>query len=445
MGPFDANIVAPPSEAMLDDYMNAAEQLAATAVAELPRLTGCAEADLGTDGCADAFIASFGRRAYRRPLEAEQEQRLRAAFDTGKVLGGFALGVELVVRAALQSPYFLYRVEIGDAVPGQPSVAALDGYELASRLSYFLWDSMPDEELFEAAARGELETSEGIEAQARRMLASEKAEAMVGAFHVQWMGLGSTLEKDRDVFPESSLELAQSMRRATALFATDVVLSGDGTLASLLTSTHAFADERLAALYGVDRTSGDPEALVRVELDPNERGGILTRAGVLAATSHADDTSVVLRGRFLRTFVLCAPLPEPPASVDVSDVGADRTAAACVGCHRLMDPLGEGLEEYDALGRFRTAPAEGSIVDTDVDGPFRGGVELSRRLAESERVRACVARQWFSVALGRPEHVDDAASVTSLDEVFATGDVRELIVALTLTDAFRHHRLEDAP
>jgi hypothetical protein len=110
-----------------------------------------------------------------------------------------------------------------------------------------------------------------------------------------------------------------------------------------------------------------------------------------------------------------------------------------------MDPLGEGLEEYDALGRFRTAPAEGSIVDTDVDGPFRGGVELSRRLAESERVRACVARQWFSVALGRPEHVDDAASVTSLDEVFATGDVRELIVALTLTDAFRHHRLEDAP
>jgi len=441
VGPFDANVLAPPSEVMLDDYMQTAEALAATAVADVGTLTGCSDQ---TDACVDAFITSFGKRAYRRPLDAEQIGRLRTTYDQGKVLGGFAHGIELVVRAALQSPFFLYRIELG--TPIGSGIAKLDGYEVASRLSYFLWDSMPDAELFAAAERGDLDGPEGIATQAKRLLASPKAEPMVSAFHVQWMGLGVTLQKDPDVFPEFSDALIESMRTETARFATDVILAGDGKLSTLLTASHTFADASLASIYGVDRTSSDPNEFVRVELDPAQRGGLLTRLGVLAATAHVDHTSVVLRGRFLRAFVLCDPLPPPPADVDNTNLGADRTGPPCNGCHDLMDPLGRGLEQYDAIGRFRSEDAQGKIVGTDVEGPFYGGAELSRKFAQSAQVRDCVARQWFRFALGRPENGRlDRESLADLDTAFDGGDLRELIVALTLTDAFRFRPVEETP
>jgi hypothetical protein len=445
VGPFDANVLAPPSELMLEDYMKAAEALAATAIADLAGLTGCGDT-VGTDACADAFIDSFGMRAYRRGLDPEQHGRLRAVYDQGNAIGGFSHGIELVVRAALQSPYFLYRVEIGAPLASAPGIAKLDGYEVASRLSYFLWDSMPDDELFAAAARGDLAERDGIETQARRMLASPKADTMVSTFHVQWMGLGIGLQKDPDVFPEFSDALMESMRTETALFATDVVLSGDGSLSTLLTAPYTFADESLSALYGVARGGAAPSEFVRVELDPAQRGGLLTRLGVLSATSHVDDTSIVLRGRFLRAFVLCDPLPPPPADVDDTNLGADRTNPPCSTCHERMDPLGSGLEQYDAIGRFRDVDANGTIVGTDVAGPFVGGAELSAKFAHSQQVRECVARQWFRFALGRPEDDKrDRASLAALDSAFAGSDIRELIVALTLTDAFRFRPSKESP
>jgi hypothetical protein len=444
VGPFDANVLAPPSEVMLEAYMHAAESLAAKGIEDIAALTGCGDT-LGTDACADAFIEGFGARAYRRPLAPDQAARLRTAYDAGKTIDGFAHGIELVVRAALQSPFFLYRVEVGAPVADAPGIAKLDGWEIASRLSYFLWDSMPDGELFAAAERGDLATPDGIEAHARRMLASPKAEPMISTFHVQWMGLGVTLQKDVEAFPEFDDALIQSMRAETGLFATDVISSGDGTLSALLTASYTFADAPLAAIYGVDRGDADPDELVRVELDPAERGGLLTRLGVLSATSHIDRTSVVLRGRFLRTVVLCSPLPPPPADVDVSNVGADRTKPPCNACHDLMDPLGRGLEQYDAIGRFfDDADSDGKIVGTDVDAPFQGGAELSARLAESAQVRDCVARQWFRFALGRPENAElDERSLDAIDAAFEGGDLRELIVSLTLTDAFRFRPLEE--
>ena len=444
VGPFDANVLAPPSEVMLEDYMQAAESLAAKAVEDIAALTGCGDT-LGTDACADTFIEAFGTRAYRRPLAADQAERLRAVYQAGKALDGFAHGIELVVRAALQSPFFLYRVEVGAPIADAPGIAELDGWEIASRLSYFLWDSMPDAELFEAAERGDLATPEGIEAQARRLLSSPRAEPMLAAFHIQWMGLGVTLQKDADAFPEFDDALIDSMRAETGLFATDVISSGDGSLSTLLTAPYTFADAALAAIYGVDRGDADPNELVRVELDPAQRGGLLTRLGVLSATSHIDRTSVVLRGRFLRTVVLCSPLPPPPADVDVSNVGADRTKPPCSNCHDLMDPMGRGLEQYDAIGRFLDgADADGALVGTDVDGAFQGGAELSARLAESAQVRDCVARQWFRFALGRPENEQlDERSLGAIDAAFDGGDLRELIVSLTLTDAFRFRPLEE--
>jgi hypothetical protein len=444
VGPFDANVLAPPSEVMLEQYMVAAEALAATAVQDGAGLTGCTD-DLGTDACAERFIDAFGRRAYRRPLSDEQRGRLRKVYADGVALGGFEHGLELVVRAALQSPYFLYRVEIGAPVADVPGMAKLDGYEVASRLSYFLWDSTPDDELLLAAEDGELDAPDGIEREARRLLASPRAAPMVGAFHVQWMGLGVTLQKDPAVFPGFDDALAASVREETARFASDVILSGDGNLATLLTATHTFADSAIGELYGVDRGVDDPAAFIRVELDPAERGGLLTRLGALAASAHVDDTSIVLRGKFVRSFVLCDVLPPPPANVDVSNVTADRTSPTCAGCHNLMDPIGRGLEQYDAIGRFRAGtPSGGEINGTDVEGPFQGGAELSAQLAKSQQVHACVARQWFRFALGRPEDVTlDRGSLAAIDAAFTDGDTRELIVAVALTDAFRFRSVEE--
>jgi hypothetical protein len=319
---------------------------------------------------------------------------------------------------------------------------------------------MPDDALFAAADAGELTTAEGIEAEARRLLASEKAAPMVAAFHTQWMGLGPTLAKDPEVFPEYDDALMQSMRREVELFAADVILHGDGQLATLLSSPHTFADAALASIYGVPHDAADPQEFVRVELDPSERAGLLTQIGVLAAKSHPDHTSPVLRGRFIRAFVLCDPPPPPPPDVANTPptFDPDRSqreqleeltgVAPCNDCHQLMNPFGFGLDHFDAIGRHRTeidgfpVDARGTIIATDFDGEFDGAVALAQRLAGSDVVADCVARQWFRFALGRPEDPGlDAGSLAAIDEALADGDVRELIVALTTTDAFRYRPL----
>lgn len=312
VGPFDANVIAPPSEVMLQNYMDAAEDLASAAVQDVAGLTGCTVDELGGDACAQRFIDDFGRRAYRRPLEATERERHLAVFSTGMQLRGFDHGIELVVRAMLQSPNFLYRVEQGVPIEGSPGLSRLDDWEIASRLSYFLWDSMPDDRLLDAAEAGELQDAEGIEAQARRLLESPKAEPMVAAFHVQLMGLGSTVQKDPDIFPQFTDTLVDSMRREVGMFATDVILHGDSQVSSLLASSHTFVDAQLASVYDIEHPGDDPDAFVRVELDPARRAGLLTQPGYLAATSHAETTSAVFRGRFVRVNLLCQDIPLPP-------------------------------------------------------------------------------------------------------------------------------------
>lgn len=456
VGPFDANVLAPPSEVMLQDYMDAAETLAATAVQDVAGLTGCTD-DLGTDDCARSFVAAFARRGYRRAPTSAESDRLFAVFTRGRELRGFDHGIELVVRAVLQSPHFLYRVERGEPVPEAPGVLGLTADEIATRLSYFILDSMPDDELFAAVDAGALTTTEDIEAQARRLLATDAAAPMIAAFHTQWLGLGPTLAKDPLAFPEYDEALMQSMRREVALFASDVVLDGDGQLATLLSSPHTFVDAPLAALYGVEHPSADPQEFVRVDLDPSQRAGLFTQIGVLAAKSHPDHTSPVLRGRFLRAFVLCQPPPPPPPDVNNTPpvFDPDRSqreqldelmgVKPCIDCHQLMNPLGFALDNFDAIGRWRTEldgfpiDASGMLIATDVDGAFAGPVELAQRLAASEDVAECVARQWFRFALGRVEDNQlDEGSLAVLSDAVATGDIRELIVAITQTEAFRY-------
>jgi hypothetical protein len=435
--------------------MAAAEAISEQAVADLPALLPCDPAAIGEDACADEFIADFGRRAYRRPLTESEIAELRGVYQTAKATD-FASGIRVVVATALQSPFFLYHVEQAD--DGQGTLAKLNGYEVASRLSYFLWSSMPDATLFDAAASGALDNGEGVVAQAERMLADPKAADTIASFHLQWLDLSdfSDLEKDPGTFPGFDEALKEAMAQETARFADFVIREGDAKLSTLLTASYSFPSGPLATLYGAEAAS-DPSA--PVELDPRERSGLLTHASVLARHAHGNQTSPVARGVLVRENILCQTLPTPPENVNNTPPDPDPNLTTrerfnlhtqdptCAACHQLIDGIGFGFENYDAIGVYRAeendkpVDASGNIVGTDdINGKFNGVVELSKILAASESVQHCMARQWFRFAFGRIESDDDTAKLKALDDTFReTGfDIRQLIMAIVKNDAFRY-------
>ena len=444
---------------LAEKYQEAAEGLAARAVRNVDALAGCDPGRIGEEACARQFIEGFGQRAYRRPLTAVERDRLLALHSTGRTGGSFAEGVEVTLRAILQSPSFIYRLENGRRARSGDRLVGLTGYEVATRLSYLLWGTMPDARLFEAAARDALTTPAQVSAMARQMLNDPRSRAAVVEFHRQWLGLSALdhLGKDGRLYPEFTPALAAEMRAETAAFVEDVVWRGEGTLAALLTSPRGFVSARLAQLYGVPAPAG--EGPRPVTLPAAERAGLFTQAALLAVHALPDQSSPVHRGKLIREQVLCDQMPPQPPNLMVTPPEVDPRRAtrerfaqhaadpACSGCHRLMDPIGFGLEAYDGIGRFRSTdggrPVDptGEIIDTsDADGPFRGARELAVRLAGSRDVRDCAATQWYRFAFGRLEGPGDACSLRSLQAAFeaARGDVRELLVALTATEAFLH-------
>ena len=460
LGAFYNNAIAPVSDLVVEQYMAAAEQLSVTAVQDLDVLLPCLPAVIGEQECAAQFVEDFGLRALRRPLTDEERQDMLALFSHGQARN-FKEGARLVVQALLQSPQFLYHVEVGEEVPGT-GLAALTDYEVASRLSYLLWDSMPDDELFAAAAAGQLTQAEGVREQAMRMLADPRAKDAIASFHLQWMGVDdmTAVDKDPSLFPTFSVALVEAMQKETADFAEYVIRRGDGRLETLLTASFSIIDGPLFDLYGVERPA-DHDPQQPVELDPTERAGLLTHASILAKSSHADQTSPIHRGVIVRENLLCHPLPLPPD--DANDVAPDPSPDSttrerfeehtanptCAGCHALIDPIGFGMENYDALGIYRTTEgdfpvdATGVLTGTDVDGPFDGAVELAGKLAQSDIVRGCVTNQWFVFAFGRQPSFEDNCTTNLINEAFAASDynIRELLVRLVSTDAFRYRSL----
>ncbi|HZO12317.1 MAG TPA: DUF1592 domain-containing protein [Polyangiaceae bacterium] len=459
VGAFHSNAVAPVTELHVEQYMDAAEAIALAAVENLDELLPCDPASATTDACADMFIERFGLRAYRRPLDEQEVAELRTVFQTGKATS-FADGIRLVIQTTLQSPFFLYHVE-SDTSSTSSSIAKLNGYEVASRLSYFLWSSMPDDALFDAAAIGELDTPDGLRAQAERMLADPKAGESIGNFHVQWLDLTdlSELQKDTTLFPSFDDSMKEAMAQETMRFADYVIRQGDAKLSTLLTASFSFPSGPLLDLYGVSAPADPNEP---VALDPKERSGLLTHAGVLAQHAHGNQTSPVARGVMVRENILCQTLPSPPENVNNTPPDPDPTLTtrerfavhtqdpSCAACHQLIDGIGFGFENYDAIGTFRAeesgkaVDASGKILGTeDIDGAFNGVVELSKILAQSETVRQCVARQWFRYAFGRVESEEDEAGLAALHDAFARTDfdIRELILALVTSDSFRFRRI----
>ncbi|HYQ15712.1 MAG TPA: DUF1592 domain-containing protein, partial [Polyangiaceae bacterium] len=418
----------------------------------------------GEDACALAFAKSFGRRAYRRPTTAEDERQLLAAYAAGRTGGTYAEGIEVMIRAALQSSDFLYRLEVAPAPDAAAKRVPLNPYELATRLSYLVWGSGPDDALLDAAAQGQLATKELVAAKARELLAQPKARLAIGSFFDQWTGTRrlSITTKNTSLFPDFSTQLRDAMAKELPAFVNDVLWGGDHRLQTLLTAPVAFVSGPLAQLYGVSAPTPSADGSpVKVALPAGQdRAGILTQAGFLSVQGHPDQTSPVLRGKFVRAMLLCQPPPPPPADVDISlpTVAEGATArirfaahesagASCAGCHTLMDPIGLSFEKFDAMGKYReldngqAIDVSGEILsaaDASLAGKFNGASELAAKLGQSSQVRDCVATQWFRFASGRSEAAGDACSLASMQETFGAtdGDIVNLVVATTQTDAF---------
>jgi hypothetical protein len=438
-------------------YQTAAEQLATTALSNPSNLVPCA-LSAGTDACAQSFIQSFGKQAYRRPLTTSEQTALFTLYQSNSMGATFANGIQAIIEAVLQSADFLYRVEFGDSSQAQGSVLPLTPYEMASRLSYFLWDSMPDAALFAAADANELGTKDELATQARRLLQSPNARPAVQQFFLEWLTETQlpTVSKSATVYPTFTSTLQSSMQNETEAFLDWVMWTSDHKLPTLLMSPVSFLNSELAAVYGVSGVTGT--TLQQAQLDPTQRSGVLTQLSMMTLLGKPDRSSPVLRGKFIRDELLCQPIPPPPQDLVITPPMVTpgvstreafvmhEAAAACKSCHVLMDPIGFGFENYDGMGAFRTVDqgqpvdATGTLTGTDVDGPFNNAIDLIKRLAGSQQVSDCFATEWFRYAFGRGESADDTCSLQSLKGAFTSSqlDIQELLVAVTQTDAFRY-------
>jgi MYXO-CTERM domain-containing protein len=456
------------SEVLVGRWVTAAEKLSVAAVGRLPALLSCDPGRDGESACLDRFLDGFARRAWRRPLEPQERDNLERAFAEGKAAsaGAFGDGLQSVIQVLLLSPQFLYRVERG-AGPGK-----LTPWETASRLSYLLWGSMPDDQLLAAAEAGRLSTAAQVEAQAERLLADPRAAEMLTGFADQWLHLEeiASLEKDADLYPTFQPELRASLRGETQQLIAEVVwkagvATGRGQLATLLSAPFTYVDAPLARYYGWPAVPAT--GFHRVTLPAGQRAGVLTHAGVLALLGVADDSlnSLVFRGRFVRERLLCQDVPDPPPdAAEMSPPYTDGTTArqwsearqtigSCGACHGRMDPIGFGLENFDGAGRWRDTDrgrpvdARGQLHDSDADGPFDGPIELTQKLAGSKQVQGCLATQWFRYGTGRRETDRDACNLSRLQQAFArsNGDIRQLLIDFTQTDTFLSRSKGDQP
>jgi len=409
----------------------------------------------GEEACGRQILAAFVARAWRRPATDAEITRLYQ-FITDAKAGGqdFEAGLRIALQAVLVSPYFVFRVEL-DPTPTGLDPHALTDHELASRLSYFLWSSMPDDELRAAADQGLLQDPKQLELQALRMLDDPRAVSLLDNFAGQWWLIRNVNVAFKDVllYPQWDDGMKDSMRSELRLFA-DSFFSSDRSMLEMLTSTKTFVDDRLAAHYGIEGTFG-PD-FVEADLAGRPYQGILNKAGLMTVLSHADHTSVVKRGKWVMENLLCQTPPPPPPGVDTKlepTVGQTqremlekhRADPKCAGCHVAMDPLGFGLEHYDPLGVWRD-DENGLPIDpsgTLPNGtPFADGLEMQTLISSEPDFSKCVARKTFIYALGRGTTIAD---IEYLDEVVAGFEASEyrfadLVINLVTSDVFRQRR-----
>ncbi len=413
------------------------------------------------DGCVDDFIDGFGLRAYRRPLTESERDLARAVYDDIREGEPARFAFAGLVQYFVQAPATLYRVERGLEAEGE-FLLPLTGYERATRLSYLFRGSMPDQELFDAAASGELDEPAAVVAHAERLMAGDAFFEVVERFHREWLELYDFEWKPPEEFPDFD-PARGSLGQEQGQFLRYVLDEGDGTVSSLLNSNTYPVNSVLASYYGVSGGGSSEDEWLPVEL-PNRRG-LLTQASLMAVLANSTETNPIHRGAFVQTQILCRALPALPGNVDIqgplqdtSDLPTARERLSpllergdCSGCHNVINPVGLAFETYDAVGHWRDeengTPIDASGVLT-LDGAevvFSDAVELVEAIAQSDEARNCYATNWFREALGRSEFAEDACSLDALHTATeaAGGDVRELLLALVQTDAFlRTRRVE---
>ncbi|HYV48979.1 MAG TPA: DUF1588 domain-containing protein, partial [Myxococcaceae bacterium] len=471
LGPEAAAVVTPPEDAAVNGFkaIGNAQLSISTAMALRYESSAFAAADAAlatpaqrawlvgcdpSDACLRSFVARFGRRAFRRSLTGDEISAWAAlGADAAATLNDFSGGVGAVAAAMLQSPDFLYLVEVGAPDPEHPGRWVLTGPELAARMAFFLTGGPPADALLDAAETGELGTDEGRRRWAWRLALGDGARAALREFWGEHLGLDalSTLAKDPGAFPDFSPALAADMREETLAFADDLVWDEDLDARELLRARFTFASGALADLYGIARPAG---GFGRVELPAGGmRAGLLGQAAFLALRSHESQTSPTRRGLFVRERLLCEPVNQPPAQVGVmlpppdgavtmrQRLAAHRSNPACSGCHLMMDDIGLGLESFDGIGRLRTLD-RGVEIDpnSDLDGrAFAGAAELGELLAEDPRVMRCLQRNLFRAAVGHVETPGEAEPMSRMEEAFAASGyrLRSLLVEIAAGDAFR--------
>jgi hypothetical protein len=450
------------SDDAADALRDAAETLAARAVARFDALLACDAKAQGDEACARAFVARFGRRAFRRALAPDEILRFMALYASARNDLKYDLkdATRMLVTAFLQSPSFLYHWELGsDAVAKDGSVATLSPYQLASRLSYFLWSTMPDDALLDRAGAGALATEDGLAAEVDRLLASERFAESVTLFHDQWLELDREVQKDPTLFPEFGAPLRAAMEDETSRFLRYVFLEGDGKLATLFTSTVADVDPSMATLYGLPAGG---MGVRRVSLDPATRAGLLTRASLLAVDANAAVTNPPRSGAKLWQKLLCKTIAPPPPGAAAAfhfdpalstreNFAKLESDASCKGCHAVINPIGFAFEGYDAIGRHRTMDGSHAVDSSGIltsdparPRPFSSIVDLSRTLATDPDATSCIARQWLRFALQRSESDADRFSLESAYARFTgtTYDVRALLKAFAMSRTFRYRAVE---
>jgi hypothetical protein len=481
--------VQKPSDVRIARYEAIANLYAQGATADtdaVRALTGCNDwsTPATADACAAQLVTRMGGRIFRRPLGADERDRFTARFQAWAAAIDFEAAVRLTLSAMLQSPQFLYRPEPppvtastgatgATAAAASPtsagSVVAVEPYAMASRLSFFLWESVPDDPLLAAAARDELRTAAQLGAQAARMLADDRARRLYWDFHRQWLGLDRILDDEHlartpEVDPLWTGASQSSAAQETRLFVENVLMDG-GSFADILGSRRAWVNGDMARIYGISPPSSDPDAWSEVSLPATERAGLLTRVAFLAGYSHRGGTSPPLRGNAIQLRFLCEPPLSPPPGADLSMPVADPAAgpqtnralfeartspAACRGCHASLNGFGFGLESYSASGAHQTqdhglpVDARGDIHGTDVDRAFEGGVDLADALSRSGMVHRCATERWIRYALGRAPVDVEAPLVATLAASFldSGGDVRALLMDIVTAPTFRMRRIE---
>ena len=447
------------------------------------------------EGCAWTSLERFAERAWRRPLDRAERERIDAFWRANLAGGPLEEAVALTAAGILQAPAFHFRIERGETAGGGPT-----SWEMATRLSYFLWDSMPDDALFAAAAAGELSSREEVERQARRLLQDARARPAVVHFHNQWLGTDDVLriaparhafgprfgiEPDLETVRDDDVEwpailgpVRHSLKLETELFVERTVFDGESTFTALLTDHHGYLSDATAPIYGAGvRRLADPPEVTRqieyvavsigrrepltlypAEFPPDQRAGALTHPSVLAVGAYAVQPGPILRGVHVLERIACMELGTPvqgaetalpPDSLSVESTNRQRTAAAtapptCASCHRHINPPGFAFEHYDALGAWRArdngrpVDASGSLtLPGDETLTFVDGVDFVHQLAASDRARDCYALHWTRYALG--DRIEAATpELQSIQRGFRENDsIKDLLVSIAGSDLFR--------